>query len=129
MLRRLAALLFVFALAGQVMASVCVCFESVNAAKHKCCIKTGSQATSVTPKGCCDEENCQISGQSVLGRATGNRLVNFVPTAEPAGEGKLLRPFAIFSVPKDLVPAPFVDQRIKFARPPDLYLRHHSFLI
>jgi hypothetical protein len=127
-LKRFAALFFTLALASQVLANVCGCLDE-GASKHKCCKKTGSFNTTIAPKGCCDEEDCRITREDVPSSTSDNGLVKFVSGAEMAGGGKLVRPSVIFSRKRSLVPTPFVDQRIKFARPPDLYLRNHSFLI
>jgi hypothetical protein len=70
-----------------------------------------------------------MTGERIPRNASDNGVIKFVPKAEIVPAEKAVWSSGFVAVKQRLVPAPFLDQRIKFARPPDLYLRNHSFLI
>jgi hypothetical protein len=131
MLKRFSALFFILAVAGQAFAGVCVCLDPQAAApKHSCCKRPKKASASVASKGCCETECGQISNQNATRNASENYSVRFAPrtggevlspTFWPPLKEATFRPQALAS--------PFLNDRHKFARPPDLYRRHHSFLI
>jgi len=127
-MKRLAALLFIFAIVGQVSAGVCGCLGGETKPKHSCCVRKKAVRDVISAKGCC-ETNC-LAGKAenvVRDRTEPAAKIKFHDAVE---RGPMQ--YALFPP----VPAragvsikPFAGNRLKYARPPDLYLRHHAFLI
>lgn len=130
MLRKLAALLFVLAIAGQVSAGICVCAGSQSSkAGHSCCKRKKASGNSISKKPCCDM-NCmsQRSGAVAQDRVDASAKVKF---HELLAAVTLPRPAFPHTRSRKIIAVPdvFGTSRLKYARPPDLYLRHHAFLI
>lgn len=128
MLKRLAAILFIFAVAGQVSAGVCGCLESGLEHQHSCCRHERSDRDTLRGKGCCDSD-CAMTQSEKLpqDRASADIKLTLKAVAEPATlKLENYAPITIVSL------APFIasiDHRLKYSRPPELYVRHHAFLI
>ena len=127
MIQRLAAFIFIFAVAGQVLASTCIC-ESAEPV-HKCCIRKAEKNDYVSSRGCCGPENCAVQRSSNpavrvchAGISVAAETVLFLPTY----------PAFAFDTALDHDHAPHLlpsGYYRPYARPPDLYVRHHSFRI
>ena len=128
MLKRLVAFLFIFTVAGQVYAGVCNCFDGNRQPQHSCCKRQKGERDSISTKGCCDT-NCATQQYDTVVQ------VRTEPTAKIKFEPIIFsdhRPAHVFvTVIRDgFVPKPpFADHRLKYSRPPELYLRHHALLI
>ena len=129
MVKRLIALLFIFVIAGQVSAGVCGCIGGGDKPKHSCCKrKKAVSADAMSAKGCCGT-NCMVrqSERAVQDRTASSPEIKFQTvigtTQVSAASFKPIishRPFVF---------APFANNRIKYPRPPDLFLLHQAFLI
>ena len=131
MLKRIAALIFVLVLAGQVLAGVCVCFDEKGGSHSKmsCCKKSKADAPSISKRACCD---------SVCGQPASD------PSPRSASESSIKIPLAvrtaveklIFSLNRRTARAmrpPILkrsrDALLRKSKPPDLYLYNQAFLI
>ena len=128
MLKRLAAIFFVFVIAGQVSAGVCGCVGGESESKHSCCKRDKLAGDSIRSKGCCDTD-CMVrqSDRPIQDRTTHQANLEFQSADEPLKVLKLT--FERIQVPRTVTVMHFFNHRLKFARPPALYLRHHAFLI
>ena len=128
MLKRLTAFLFVLMIAGNVFAGVCGC---IGDADHQdpCCKRELNAKDSFSAKPCCDD-NCVTSGSVSTPRTQGESTVKIpIPADEIAVVAIRNFAFDLSTVRRSEITVPFVDKRLIFPRPPDLYLKHHSFLI
>lgn len=127
MFKRTLSLLFVFLLAGQVWAGVCGCLGGTGS-EMKCCKRSTEQAK-IGAKRCCGDicaekshtqaprsqsENHQTSVGVVQSASTTFSLPDFVLAKDGSRRNDL----------KSTERAPAL-----LARPPDLFLKHHSFRI
>jgi hypothetical protein len=127
-MKRLVALLFIFAIAGQVSAGVCGCLGGETKSKHSCCIRKKTVRDTISAKGCC-ETNClaRQAENIVQDRTEPSAKIKFHVAVE-----RVSMQYALFppvSARAGVSIKPFAGDRLKYARPPDLYLRHHAFLI
>jgi hypothetical protein len=130
MLQRLAALFFILALAGQVLAGVCVCLddEKDNHSKMSCCLRKKGEQPTMSKKKCCD---------TPCGQPADN-----VPQSQSESSVKI--PIVVRKAVERLIIS--LDQRAAYdafpamakragdespplVKPPVLYLRNHAFLI
>jgi hypothetical protein len=128
MLRRLAAILFVFVIAGQVSAGVCGCLGGANKPRHSCCEPKQTGPDAMRPPNCCDED-CMVRQAEKLpqDRTQPAAKIKFQVIAK---EAPVLRStLQRIEARTSLGDSPYSDQRLKYSRPPNLYLRHHAFLI
>ena len=128
MLKRLAALLFVFVIAGQVLADVCACLGGDKMAQDSCCARTVLTANSIRAITCCDTD-CMLQQSERLPQDRTQTIdkLQFQPAAEQAlVEQRSFQPVAVPTAPTSL---PQIDHRLKFARPPDLVVLNCDFLI
>jgi hypothetical protein len=129
MLRRLAAFVFLLSITGQVYAGVCGCLGGESQDQHSCCKREKVDRNVMSRKGCC-ETDCMVQQSSKLAQdRTASILRIELPTAdEPVSTTPRMRfrPVAIVALRPT---ASITDQRLKFPRPPDLYLYHRAFLI
>jgi hypothetical protein len=128
MLKRLAAFLFIFVIAGQVSAGVCGCVRGETESKHSCCKRDKKAGDSIRGKSCCDVD-C-MAGQSdrpVQDRTTPQAKLQFKTADQPREALKLT--FEPVPIQSTVSVNRFTNHRLKYARPPELYLRHHAFLI
>lgn len=130
MFKYFTALFMILAISGQILAGVCACIESEGTPKHKCCKRAPGIDTSMTAKGCCDEDLCNSNVDRVPRRSSENAIYSFAGSIE---EPNSVQAFPLRPLKKLLIPTwaalPIDGHRLKFARPPTLYLRHNSFLI
>jgi hypothetical protein len=128
MLKRLAALLFIFVMAGQVSAGVCGCLGGENRAQHSCCKRKKMSRDAISAKSCC-ETDCLVrhSEKLVQDRTQAGPKIKFQAAASPVKPGlALLLPTTTRIA---VVVSPYSDHRLKYARPPELYVRHRALLI
>lgn len=128
MLKRLVALLFIFFIAGQVSAGVCGCFGDASQPQHSCCKRQKTERDAWRQKGCCNND-CAMSRSEKLPQDRTNTTVNLTlkAVAEPATPK--LENFVPISKQQAIASVTADDHRLKYSRPPELYLRHHAFLI
>ena len=128
MLKRLTAIFFVFVIAGQVSAGVCGCVGGENKARHSCCKRDKTAGDSIRSKGCCDAD-CMVrqSDRPVQDRTAPQAQLQFQTADEPLEVLKFT--FERAPVYRTVSVNDFTNHRLKYARPPELYLRHHAFLI
>jgi hypothetical protein len=127
MLKRLSAFIFILAIAGQVSAGVCNCLGSTTKKAHACCKPIDSKVPLVTSKGCCDED-CPAFASRPGERTRLNTSLKLSPGTDVDlnhTSFAVLGPSATRSAPVHIA----VDQRIKYARPPDLFILHRSIRI
>lgn len=128
MLRQLAAILFVFVIAGQVSAGVCGCFDDVSKPQHSCCKRQKLKGDSIRPTNCCDAD-CAMRQSERLPQDRAQVVDNIKQqqTSEPAVVKRFsFEPFIMSFVPR---PLPTLDHRLKLARAPDLVVLNCAFLI
>ena len=128
MLKRLIALLFIFVIAGQVSACVCGCLGAESQPRHSCCKRQKPDRDAVRRKGCCDED-CALRQAERLPQDRTNSVAKITYKAEAELITLSLVSFAPITAQNLALAAAVTDHRIKYSRPPDLYLRHHAFLI
>jgi hypothetical protein len=126
MIKRLSALIFILAIAGQVWAATCVCEDAEPV--HKCCLRLAEQSDYASSRGCCGPENCEAAPaptpavricQVNIAVADQAALLPFHPS--------FVRDQAVI---EKTIPKVIMRGRYRpYARPPDLYVRHHAFLI
>ena len=128
MLKRLTAIFFIFLIAGQVSAAVCGCLGGESQPQHSCCKHERSANDSLRQKGCCDND-CAMSQSERLpqDRTITSFKITSKAVAEPATP-KLEKfvPITTLNIARTISA---IDQRLTYSRPPELYLRHHAFLI
>jgi hypothetical protein len=127
MFKRVATLIFVLAVTGQAFARVCGCF-AIEGKMHSCCKPHNAKRDSVYPKGCCDDECLtRASERTSQGRA---EVLAKIPAAAKAGSAPA-QTFSFVPIAANTEPkiSPFGEHRLKYSRPPELYLRNHAFLI
>lgn len=130
MFRSITTLFLILAIAAQAMAGVCNCLESSPAPRHSCCKKSKNAAASIAAKSCCDAEACKFANESFPQNksesTTGNLLLKQQVLINTAVVWPVFAPPAIES---DAIEVVFERPPNLYARPPDLYLLHSSFLI
>jgi hypothetical protein len=130
MLHRLIALFFILALAGQVLAGVCVCLDEKSGgdSKMSCCLRKKAHQPSMKKKSCCDSP-CGQTGETLPGSHSESSVK--IPIVVRKAVEKLL----ISLTPRsDHAALPPVLKRtgnaaLQNPSPPVLYLRNHAFLI
>jgi hypothetical protein len=133
MLKKFAALIFVFVLAGQVWASVCLCLEGIGGedsnAKMSCCEREKFEANSVSAKACCDAP-CGENGSQKMPRSQADSSTKISAPVLSAVE-KLVNSFNLQIGRKAFQPIPKRkgDVALQSANPPEIYLQNHAFLI
>lgn len=127
MLKRFATLIFVLAVTGQAFAGVCGCY-AVEAKMHSCCKPHDASYNSLYPKGCCDTE-CMARATERTSQGRAEVLAKFVgtPVAKPAAS--FAWSFEPVSVEGHAKTSQLGNHRLKYSRPPELYLLTHAFLI
>lgn len=128
MKRRFAAIIFVLTIAGNIWAGVCDCVEMGGDSVSSCCKREKMQGTAMSAQPCC-EELCGDEGFVNVHRANADAQVKLPITKLVVAE-----PFVPF-IPVRIVqqsPPPGEQSLIatpQLPRPPDLFIRHNSFLI
>ncbi|MBV6495104.1 MAG: hypothetical protein DYH05_07840 [Acidobacteria bacterium ACB1] len=127
MLRRLSAILFILALAGQIYAGVCGCMGGESEAAHACCKPKTAVENSMQGKACC-ETVCAMSHSE---NTVPDRLETIAKITFQASEPPTVPTFAF--APRSVVRTSNTPTRVLLdaahVRPPELYLRHRAFLI
>ncbi|MEO8574867.1 MAG: hypothetical protein ABI481_12950 [Pyrinomonadaceae bacterium] len=128
MLKRLAAVLFIFVIAGQVSAGVCGCLGDESNTQHSCCKRNKLGVDEMRAPRCCDT-NCAASASEKVAQDRGERAAKtqFKQTLEPAAVQRVS--FQTFPVVRPVTVSAFSDHRLKYSRPPDLFLLNRAFLI
>ena len=128
MLKRLTAIFFIFLIAGQVSAGVCGCLSDVSQPQHSCCRHKRSANDAVRRKGCCDND-CAMSQSERLPQD--RTITSFEITSKAVAQPLTpkVENFTAVAVPNMAFAVTAGDHRLKYSRPPELYLRHHAFLI
>jgi len=125
MLKRLLVLLFILTVAGQASAGICNCVAETKKV-HSCCKRARPDRPVFNAKGCCEQDCAVYNGA----RTDRTRVESSVDVRSDVAAAH--RPFTwerpLLMVGKSSIII-FVDQRIKYPRPPNLYLFHQAFLI
>jgi hypothetical protein len=128
MVKRLVALLFILVIAGQVSAGVCGCIGNGGKQKHSCCKRKKVGADSLSRKGCCGT-NCMVrqSGRIVQDGTSPAPEIKFQTLRDTTPVIAIgFEPVALHRV---VFLANFSNHRLRYSRPPDLFLLHRAFLI
>ena len=128
MKRRFAAIIFVLTLAGNIWAGICHCVDFGGDSVSSCCKREKVQGTAMSAQPCC-EELCGDEGFVNVHRANADAQVKL-----PIAKLIAAEPFVPFIRVRiaDLNPPRSPDRifgRPQLPRPPDLFVRHNSFLI
>ncbi|MBA3354150.1 MAG: hypothetical protein H0U23_17300 [Blastocatellia bacterium] len=130
MFKRLAAILFILVMVGHVSASVCGCFGGSREDTHSCCKRQKVSGDSIKTKGCCDT-NCMVQQSEKLAQdrtqAATKIKLKFQPSVKSSAGGQTV--FTPIATPMAVVVSAYSHHRLKYARPPELYLRHQALLI
>lgn len=128
MWKRLTALFFILILGGQVWAGVCGCFNDGQTSRMKCCLKKSKEKRdSVSRTKCCDGP-CGLPSSDRTPRNSSDTGIKLPVLAEiPEVRFEFVPPTRTQSRP--LLAFSAVWDPSQLSRPPNLYLRHHSFLI
>lgn len=126
--RRIAALLFIIAIVGQFYAGVCGCVGGGAQPRHSCCKRQKTVGDVISRKNCCPSECLlQPSEKPLQDRVQATAKIKF-ETVKAAVETPRSSFERIVVVDVVRLP-PFSNHRLKYPRPPELYLRHRAFLI
>jgi len=128
MLKRLTAIFFIFLIAGQVSAGVCGCLGDGDRPQHSCCKHERSASDALRRKGCCDND-CAMSQSERVPQDRTITAFKITSKAIPEPAIPKLENFVPVESPSFASSIAAVDHRLKYSRPPELYLRHHAFLI
>lgn len=130
MLKRLTALFFILALAGQVLAGVCMCLDEKGGGKAKmsCCLKKKSIQNSISKKSCCDSLCGQTS--DTFPRSHSESGVKIPVVVRKAVEKLVI---SLDTRSKSAMFSPVLKTTENASpllfKPPILYLKNHAFLI
>jgi hypothetical protein len=128
MMKRLATFLFILVIAGQVSAGVCGCVGGESKSKHSCCKRAKKAVDSIQKKSCCGSDcMARQSDRPVQDRRSPQARLQFQSVDEPLHVPKFT--FERTTADRAVLVNDFTNHRLKYARPPELYLRHHAFLI
>jgi len=129
MIRRFTALLFILMVAGTVWAGVCGCFTGADGQVSSCCKRKVADKDTVSAKPCC-EEDCSTAGVVNIPRTQTETSIKISLPSDVLVVDQLAT-FVLdhTTVRRVEVTVSFVDKRLNLPRPPNLYLKHHSFLI
>jgi hypothetical protein len=129
MLKRFAALFFILILAGSALAGICDCFDGSTHSASSCCKGAKSETTAISSKPCCAPD----CGQSVLvsvHRKQSDSAVKIPLPPEGEPDNQLFLDNFFWRGYRTFI----ADKRIReirpnLPRPPNLYIKHRSFLI
>jgi hypothetical protein len=128
MVKRLTAFLFILVIAGQVSAGVCGCIGGESKPQHSCCKRAKKAVDSISKKSCCDTDcAARQSDRPVQDRTASQAKLQSQTSDEP--REALPFTFERTAIIRAVPVTHFTNHRLKYARPPELYLRHHAFLI
>ena len=130
-LKWLTSLFILLALTGSVWAGVCGCLSEQKKG-HSCCKKDTSGADYMSAKTCCSAD-CETLIAAVGKTSQKNSDSIHLKVPAPASEApetfKIEWLASVFCADAPRSKPRTGDNRLRFARGPDLYLRHNSFLI
>jgi hypothetical protein len=130
MFKRFAVLFFILVVAGQAWAGICGCLNTQAQPSHSCCKRSKkSSVTTVASKGCCDQDCSWSAGQRTPLSQSENSAVDVSSKVKAQPLTRIVWSLPILAVEQPVQAAPYLNHRLRYSRPPDLYLRHHSFLI
>ena len=130
MFKRFAVLFFILVVAGQAWAGICGCLNTQAQPSHSCCQRSKkSSVTTVSPKGCCDKDCYWTSNQKTPLSQFDNSTLDVSSKLKAEPIARIVWTQTAPTVLQPIPPPPFLNHRLRYSRPPDLYLRHHSFLI
>lgn len=128
MVKRLTAFLFILVIAGQVSAGVCGCIGGESKATHSCCKRAKKSADSIQKKSCCDADcAARQSDRPVQDRTASQARLQSQAADKPREVHQFT--FERTAIIRAVPVTRFTNHRLKYARPPELFLRHHAFLI
>ena len=131
-LKWLTSLVILLALTGSVWAGVCGCLNEQQKS-HSCCKKDTGGGDYVSARSCCSAD-CETvtSAATKTPQKQNSDNSHLKAPADATGSLETFRPEWLSRVLRAETPRPKArtgDNRLRFARGPDLYLRHNSFLI
>ena len=128
MVKRLAAFLFILVIAGQVSAGVCGCVGGKGRSVHSCCKRGKVAGDTIRNKGCCEAECIGRQSDRPVQDRTAPQAKLQVETADTPLQ---VRKFTLERtvLHRTVSVNHFANHRLKYARPPELYLRHRAILI
>ena len=130
MLRRIAAFIFVLTVAGNVWAGLCECIDmGDDHAVSSCCEREHSEQAYMAAKPCCETDCNELTAVSVHRQQSESGIKIPLPAHVLASSPPVPALRMALSAGSMGIDASFVDLRLGFPRPPNLYLKHHSFLI
>src|SRR4029078_12542220 len=99
--------------------------SDVSQPPHSCCRHKKSATDSVRRKGCCDND-CAMSQSERLPQD--RTITSFKITSKAVAEPLTpkVEKFTAVAVPNMAFAVTASDHRLKYSRPPELYLRHHA---
>ncbi|HSI89279.1 MAG TPA: hypothetical protein VK918_09495 [Pyrinomonadaceae bacterium] len=128
MQKRLAVLVFLLAIVGNVWAGVCHCLADDDHGRASCCKREKIDDPAFSAQPCCGEE-CGPPLSSAIRAVQADQLAKISFTLQPAEQfhfqPKVESKGTNAYVPGDRAAA----RRLYLPRPPELYLVHQSFLI
>ena len=130
-LKWLTSLVILLALTGSVWAGVCGCLSEQDKG-HSCCKKDTSGGDYVSAKTCCSAD-CETiiaaASENPQNKSEISHLKAPAPAAEAPEHLKIEWLARVFRGETPRAKPRTGDNRLRFARGPDLFLRHNSFLI
>lgn len=129
MLKRFAAILFVLTIAGNVWAGICDCIEGSDHPRSSCCDRKSSERDAVSAKPCCDEECGETSLVNVHRIQSDSSLKLPLPRFVGETVNREFCPFALVQTSSTGFDKKLHIWHAQIPRPPNLYIRHQSFLI
>lgn len=131
MFKRLAVLLFILVVAGQAWAGICGCLNMQAQPSHSCCKRSSKKtsAASLSPKGCCDQDCYWTTSQKTPRSQSENSAIDVTSRLKAEPVARIVWSLPALTIGQPVPAAPYFNHRLRYSRPPDLYLRHHSFLI
>ena len=127
MFKRFAALFFILAMAGHAAAGVCRCLSGESKPTHSCCKRQKTGSDSMRRPMCCDTD-CTMRGDGSVPQARIEAAVKLTVKTDVVVSHRLRYTPLIAAVRPAAVKL-YAEHLLKRARPPDLYLQHHAFLI
>jgi hypothetical protein len=115
-------------MAGHAAAGVCRCLSGESQPSHSCCKRQKSGGESIKGASCC-ETDCSVSGSESFPQTRADAAIKLTLKAVPPRTRQrswFARPFVMA---RPSLISSKSSHRLKFARPPDLFLNSHAFLI
>lgn len=126
-MKRVAVILFLFALVAQVSAGICPCVTDAD--EHSCCKRTISSRNSISPPPCCDSDCAFIDKFDPQNRGSENHIRKVIGKVELERSNSFFEDGLLLSRRRrPQISLPPKDHGT-IAPPTRLYLRLHSLLI